>query len=153
MSDCYSDPYQNDYKAWLLGGIFLLVIFWHFSASAAICLQGKFKRLGIWQLSRWLLITELFTKTTPTIISVLIPSDLLITISSNTKSPKKNIENPPTHPLPSIPRSTTSEKSLRLRKPRRSDRRRFQKFNAYIIDYAMSDFSRRGIRWRRLYVP
>ncbi len=89
MSDCYSDPYQNDYKAWLLGGIFLLVIFWHFSASAAICLQGKFKRLGIWQLSRWLLITELFTKTTPTIISVLIPSDLLITISSNTKSPKK----------------------------------------------------------------
>ncbi len=27
MYDYYSDPYQNDYKAWLLGGIFLLVIF------------------------------------------------------------------------------------------------------------------------------
>ncbi len=27
MSDYYSDPYQNDYKAWLLGGIFLSIIF------------------------------------------------------------------------------------------------------------------------------
>ncbi len=38
MSDYYSDPYQNDYKAWLFGGIFLSIIFLAFFGTGCYLL-------------------------------------------------------------------------------------------------------------------
>lgn len=38
MSNYYSDPYQNDYKAWLLGGIFFSIIFLAFFGTGCYLL-------------------------------------------------------------------------------------------------------------------
>lgn len=41
MSDYYSDPYQSDYKVWLFGGIFLLIIFLAFFGTGCYMLARQ----------------------------------------------------------------------------------------------------------------
>lgn len=43
MSDYYSDPYQDDFKAWLIGGIVFLIVFIAFFAVGIFLLVQQIK--------------------------------------------------------------------------------------------------------------